>query len=1312
LKQRYFIIVFLSLLLNLRFSGISAQAFVVNGSASAVGGDCYQITPDAGGLTGSIFSQNPIDLTQPFSIDATMFFGCKDGNGADGIVFILATTNTALGGAGGGIGYQGITPSIAVEYDDYFNGNFGDPTSDHVAVISMGSVDHTMPTGLVAPMNLSNIEDCMDHCFLATWDPVTQTLTSTLDDNTITYTGDIVATIFNGNPQVYYGFSSGTGSLSNTHRVCFGPPELEAMPDVSVCESESIELQADPNGVDWRWAPNPTLSDYDISNPIATPTSTTTYTVIIEYPCGYLGYDTVVVALIPSPVAEATNDGPVCEGESLSLEANGGTGYEWSGPMGYTSFLQDPTINNIMAGNAGIYTVTVTDAAGCTATASTLVDVDTGPVIDIDPPPTLICEDFDPIQLTASPGGGIWSGEISPGGLFDPGYAGEGVHFITYTVTNANGCSNTEEIAIEVFVVPEVLIDPPGILCEESGPIQLTGSPPGGIWTGEITLGGIFDPGDAGEGPHLITYTANDGNGCTNSAEIVIEVVPGVTADIFPAGPFCITDSLIQLTGSPGGGIWGGAANPLGIIFPGNLGVGYHVVTYELTDQNGCYYGQEDIEIVAVPDVSIDPTPPLCSTLPPIIMSASPAGGVWSGVADPSGQVNPSLLGPGNHQVIYTLAFPGGCSNADTLDVIVLPNPPQVNNLNTTCDSLASSYIVSFTMNGGDPLTYSVTGSATGTIIPGNPYIFTSMPIQSGDPYNFIVSDANRCDSTIISGSFTCNCGTNAGMMDLNLNTACKGDTINILPPAGVVLDPDDSLVYVLHHGFPDSIILISASNSFVFGPPLQTGITYFVSSVVGNALPGSGVDFTDPCLSVSFGTPVMWIELPAGYLTGPSAICKGDSASMSFILSGNGPFDVGYSDGSAIYTVSNIVSGHSLYVKPSSSTTYTLQDVIDLSTPGCRQDPDTGILIEVFDVYLVQQDEMICAGDSILLGGDFQTNTGNYFDTLSTINGCDSVIETLLMVLLPDTTFLDDASCDSAQIGTFINVYTNQMGCDSTTITTVAYVLSDTTTLTSGTCDFQQAGTFTEYFTGQSGCDSVVIETITFIPSDTTLLTGETCDAAAAGTFTQILTNTGGCDSLVIETIQLSPSDTTSISGETCYPSEAGTFIQLLTNAAGCDSMIIETITLLPSDTAIAHHITCLPQDTGTVMQVYTNIYGCDSLQFSITTIAPEDSCVTIRKDVFIPNVFSPNGDGINDLFLVFSKQEVVANLPYVRIFDRWGGLVFERFDIQPNTLEQSWDGTERGEPLGPGVFVYVVYIEYSDGTEEARTGDITLIR
>jgi gliding motility-associated-like protein len=1302
-------------LLSISWTTLVGQGYVLNGSASFLGGECYQLTPDSPGQAGSFFSQNTIDLTQPFSLQASFFFGCKDGNGADGIVFILATSNTALGNGGGGLGYEGITPSIAVETDDYFNSNYADPASDHMAVISMGSLDHSAPTNLVAPINITNIEDCMDHCFAVSWDPVSQRLEMSVDDNSISYQGDIVASIFSGNPLVYYGFSSGTGSLSNLHRVCFGTPEVDEMPDEMLCNGEGVQLQADENGIAWTWAPDPTLSSLTVSDPIASPTVTTTYTTIIEYSCGFFGYDTVEVQVLPLPTAIASNDGPICIGDALSLMASGGTSYQWSGPQGYTSSSQNPVINNVTIGMAGIYTVTITDAAGCTDKATTIVDVDPGPDITIDPAPNPMCENLDPFQLTADPPGGTWSGgEVQADGLFDPGYAGEGLHTITYTATNANGCSNTEQIDIEVVLIPEVLIEPPGTLCENANAIQLTASPPGGIWEGEISVGGVFDPAVAGDGPHLIIYTVEDGNGCINSAEIIIEVVPGLIADIEPTGPFCSSDSMITLIAIPPGGQWGGVANIDGEIFPIDLGPGFHEVTYTLNDQNGCYFGDQFLEILSTPEVVIDPINPLCLDASVQTMTANPPGGIWSGAANSAGQVDPALLGTGIHEVIYTQSFAGGCTDADTLDIEVLPAAPIIDNLITSCDPTSTSYTVTFSVTGGDPATYVIEGTVSGTLIPGNPAIFISEPLLSGTPFIFWVNDADNCDPDTVSGTKLCNCLTNAGTMDVNLVSVCEGDTITVIPPAGVVLDPDDSLVYVLHLGFPDSIILVSDTNVFAYNPVLHTGVTYFISTVAGNGSTGIGVDLLDPCLSVSFGTPVMWVAPPSGFLSASAQICDGDSTTLNFTLSGSGPFDIEYTDGIDTISISNIASGHSVVVQPIVNTTYTLIEVEDKSPPGCISYPGTSITIVVEPVYITQQSIPICAGDSILLGGSFQTVAGIYYDSLSSVSGCDSVIETSLTVLMLDTTYINDTSCDPAQTGVYTDVFTNYNGCDSTTITTVTWVLADTTLLQSITCDELDAGIFTDYYIGQSGCDSVVIETITFVPPDSTWISGTTCDPSVAGQFIEVQMNTSGCDSFIIETIMLIPTDTTIRTGETCNPGEAGVFMQMLTNTGGCDSLVIETIELLPSDTIVFQELTCLPQEVGTVQQVLTNIYGCDSLLLTVTSLAPEDSCLIpeIHREIFVPNIFSPNGDGINDFFFLSSHPEAVERIPVLRIYDRWGGLVYEKVDAIPNVPSDGWDGRVKEELTNPGVFVCVAEVVYLDGKTETLYGDVTLMR
>jgi gliding motility-associated-like protein len=94
----------------------------------------------------------------------------------------------------------------------------------------------------------------------------------------------------------------------------------------------------------------------------------------------------------------------------------------------------------------------------------------------------------------------------------------------------------------------------------------------------------------------------------------------------------------------------------------------------------------------------------------------------------------------------------------------------------------------------------------------------------------------------------------------------------------------------------------------------------------------------------------------------------------------------------------------------------------------------------------------------------------------------------------------------------------------------------------------------------------------------------------------------------------------------------------------------------------------------------------------------------------IYIPNVFTPNGDVINDLFTVFAKREV-AHVNKLTIFSRWGEVIWEHSNFLPDG-SVGWDGTFRGEPMSPGVFVWMCEIELIDGSRETLSGDVTLIR
>jgi len=95
----------------------------------------------------------------------------------------------------------------------------------------------------------------------------------------------------------------------------------------------------------------------------------------------------------------------------------------------------------------------------------------------------------------------------------------------------------------------------------------------------------------------------------------------------------------------------------------------------------------------------------------------------------------------------------------------------------------------------------------------------------------------------------------------------------------------------------------------------------------------------------------------------------------------------------------------------------------------------------------------------------------------------------------------------------------------------------------------------------------------------------------------------------------------------------------------------------------------------------------------------------------IYIPNVFSPNGDGINDTWRIFYTDQK-AELVSLSILDRWGGILFSIADKLLNESDVEWDGTMKGKEMGNGAYVFVAVVKTSDSVTRHITGDITLIR
>ncbi len=96
--------------------------------------------------------------------------------------------------------------------------------------------------------------------------------------------------------------------------------------------------------------------------------------------------------------------------------------------------------------------------------------------------------------------------------------------------------------------------------------------------------------------------------------------------------------------------------------------------------------------------------------------------------------------------------------------------------------------------------------------------------------------------------------------------------------------------------------------------------------------------------------------------------------------------------------------------------------------------------------------------------------------------------------------------------------------------------------------------------------------------------------------------------------------------------------------------------------------------------------------------------------RKVYIPNVFTPNGDGSNDRF--YAQSPDFGHIVKMLIFNRWGGIVFESNTARFNDPRSGWDGSYRGVELDPAVFAYLIEVEFLDGVRKIYSGDLTLLR
>ncbi len=705
------------------------------------------------------------------------------------------------------------------------------------------------------------------------------------------------------------------------------------------------------------------------------------------------------------------------------------------------------------------------------------------------------------------------------------------------------------------------------------------------------------------------------------------------------------------------------------------------------------------------------------------------------------------------------------CQGTIVDDVEIIVNEaPEIINIVETCNLLNTNYTISFEISGGDSDSYFVNGD--GGVLTGNDFVSITIPKDSS--YTFIIDDANGCGPFELSGSYDCECVTDAGTLQETSLIACGTETI-IANHEGSTLDGNDLIEFVVHDGDANTIgdILYTTNvPEFAYQGNMQYGVTYFITIIAGTDNGAGEIANVDACLSESIGIPIIFHEPPTAVIT-PTTDTELDCIETSLHLSGmDSQTQGGISFEWSVDGNGNISSGTTMdLVQVDEEGTYILTIMDQATTCTASASIEISIDENAPQAEIDPALPLTCADTIVQLNASGSSTGSNFVYQWSggTILSGDQSLNPMVSESTTYTLFVTD-TLNNCTTSTTIFVETDydapivnagpvqQLDCINTEVTLngsytaptnnvmIEWVANSGNIMSGGNTlnpTVDAGGTYTLIVTNQdNGCSSTSNVSVTVDPSTPQGADLEAFDPDCFG-------DENGSISIV-DVVGGTAPFTYAINSQNFITENEfnnlapGQYDVTIKDALGCewdtlitlqtplelivdlgdnieinlgDSIELDAFVNQPIDTfvwnvpeLISMNPTVRPANQVTYVLQVTNESGCQDEDF-VTIVVRKD------RNVYIPTAFSPNDDGANDYFSIYSDQSVV-NIRNFRIFDRWGETVFATENILPNIPNQGWNGRFKNQEMQQGVYIFFAEIEFFDGRVEIFKGDITLLR